>query len=433
MQFHAAKLDSVPAGTSASALPARIGPYEVLDTLGSGGMAQVFLVRRSGEAGFQRLYALKCLRSDLSTCPKSMEMFRDEAHIASRLHHNNVTSVVDVGRDGDRHYAVMDYVEGCTMLSMLRHSPSQRPARLLIPIILDLLHGLHAAHTLSSVEGEPLNLVHRDVSPSNVLLGTDGVARLADFGIAMTSLPRIDTDPNLFRGKLEFAAPEQLTCDAKRLDPRTDVFAVGAVMWSALTGEALFGGTTLDETMRNVLHADIQPPSRRLLQPPACLDRVCLKALKREKNKRYATALEMAEDLRAVALENNLLASREEVGQWVRKASATSLQRRRSLLREVHVGESGRVPVGRPPANDSWPLAMLGSESFSRSGDTGANTLEHANAIKRVSGMRPAPMRPGSRPEWLSKAPAWATPGTMWTAVIAACVSFAAVYTMASW
>jgi serine/threonine protein kinase len=314
----------------------RIGRYELIAQLAQGGMGTVFLARIAGEAGFSRLYAVKLMHEHLASEEAFVGMFLDEARLAAGIHHSNVVSVVDLGVCERGHFVVMQYVEGCTLEQLLKRH-TQRPPEIIVPLVIDLLHGLHAAHTLQDEEGHLLELVHRDVSPANVLVGVDGVARITDFGIAKARSRITATRPGLLKGKLSYSAPEQLTAETP-IDARTDIFSVGVLLWSALTGASLFRGDSEAQTVRNVLQMHIDPPSTVGLKPPACFDEVCMRALERDPSKRFESALVMAETLREVARQNGYLASSARIGGWVQQTFEKQLAERRTMLREVTSG-----------------------------------------------------------------------------------------------
>ena len=177
-------------------------------------------------------------------------LFRS-ARIASRLHHPNVVGIVDIGNLANQHYLVMDYVEGCTLSELLKVHRKTRPPHLIIPIVLDALTGLHAAHSLTDDDGSPLTLVHCDFSPQNMLVGTNGICRTTDFGIARAS-NALPERSSITRGKPAYLAPEQIT--GRPFDHRADIFASGVVLWNALTGEQLFKGDTPEEVLDKVLN-----------------------------------------------------------------------------------------------------------------------------------------------------------------------------------
>jgi serine/threonine protein kinase len=315
--------------TSAAALPETLGRYELLGVLGRGGMANVYLGRHAGGAGFQRLFAIKVLHPHLAQEEPFIEMLLDEARIAARLHHPNVVPIVDLGTQDDIHYVVMEYVEGCALSVLLKKNRDQRPPRLLIPIILDALSGLHAAHTLTDDDGASMRLVHRDVSPQNILVGVDGMARLTDFGIAKAESRINSTRPGELKGKISFMSPEQIK-NPESVDHRSDVFSAGVLLWTALTGRHLFEAGSTGAAMNNTLRMAIEPPSQVGLKPPAVFDAICLRALERNVGARLESALAFEETLRSAAAANGLCGSRREVGEWVLSAVGEELAERRN-------------------------------------------------------------------------------------------------------
>ncbi len=332
----------------------RIDQYDLIYRLGTGGMGNVYLARRRNQSGLQRLFAVKAMHPLLSADHDFANMFLDEAHIASRLHHINVVGIVDLGRFAGRLYLVMDYVEGPTLAQLLGTS-TDRPPALICSILIDMLHGLQAAHSLTNESGERLELVHRDVSPSNILIGTDGVARLTDFGIAKARLRRTSTSPGVRKGKLCYSAPEQITRPGEE-DSRVDVFAAGIVLWNALTGTRLFDGENEAAVILSVVNRPIPPPSTVGRRSPRCLDEVCLRALERDPARRYPTATHMADDLRRVTRENNMVAGPEQVADWVAALFGEELERRRAAVRAIAAG-AVEEPGGSPFARGTGPQA----------------------------------------------------------------------------
>jgi eukaryotic-like serine/threonine-protein kinase len=298
-------------------------------------MGIVYLARHAGEGGFQRLFAIKVLHTHLAEDSSFVNMLHDEARIAARLHHPNVVPIVDLGTQEGLSYVVMEYVEGCTLAALLRKHPDGRPARLIVSVLIDALDGLHAAHTLSDDEGSQLNLVHRDVSPQNMLIGIDGASRITDFGIAKAETRVTATVPGTRKGKLAYMAPEQLLDDGARIDRRADVFSAGAVLWNALTGLSLFRGESDAATLHNILYKPVPAPSTVGLKPPAIFDEVCMRALERDPDKRYESAREMAEALRQIAITHRVLGSRGEVAQWVTSTFGPEFEERRKAIRDA--------------------------------------------------------------------------------------------------
>ena len=312
------------------AVQRRLGRYEILGVLGHGGMATVYLGRADGEPGFRRLVAIKVLHPHLSEDASFVGMLLDEARIAARLHHPNVVPIVDLQTERGLHYVVMEYVEGCAMFELLAKNREHRPPELIVPIVLDALAGLHAAHELRGDDGESLELVHRDVSPQNVLVGVEGVARITDFGVARAAARITTTRPERrgAKGRVGFLSPEQLRGEA--IDRRADVFAAGVLLWTALTGTRLFYDPDSEAaTATRTLTMKVPPPSTLGLKPPAAFDAVCLRALERDPSARFETALSMEEALRSAALEAGMLGTRREVADWMRRTFGDELSARR--------------------------------------------------------------------------------------------------------
>ncbi len=304
-----------------------LGRYEILSRIARGGMGTVYLCRVTGEGGFRRLFALKVLRRHLARDQAAAEMFLREARVSAGIYDPHVVGIVDVGTYGSQPYLVMDYIEGGSFHDLLQRHPRYRPPRLVIPIVLDALSGLMAAHTLTDESGDLLGLVHCDVSPHNLLVGVDGTGRLSDFGIAKARLALTDGGSISTRGKPAFLSPEQAT--HQPVDHRADIFSVGVMLWNALTGERLFDGDGIEQTLENVLTRPVPPPSTVGLRPPPCLDAICLKALARDPAQRYQSAEHMMRDLRAVALREDLLAPPSDVAKWVAGTFGPELQVRR--------------------------------------------------------------------------------------------------------
>jgi serine/threonine-protein kinase len=309
-----------------------LGRYEVLGAVARGGMGSVYLARHSGEAGFKRLYAIKVLHPHLSDDTTFVQMLLDEARIAASLHHPNVVPVVDLGAQDGSHYIVMEYIEGCSLSVLLAKDRNVRLPRLIVPIVLDALAGLHAAHSLNDEDGTSMGLVHRDVSPQNILVGVDGSARITDFGIAKASSKISSTMPGQLKGKLAYMAPEQVANPAG-VDARTDVFAAGALLWSALTGRRLFLGATDAETLNNVQTLVVPPPSTVGFLPPAALDAVVLRALERDPARRFQSAAEMEDALRTAAQAAGALGTKREVADWLASRFGEELAERRAIVR----------------------------------------------------------------------------------------------------
>ncbi len=316
----------------------RLGRYEIITHLAAGGMATVFLGRALGAAGFHRLVAIKLLHPHISADQQFTTMFLDEARLAAGIRHPNVVPTLDLQQGPEGPYLVMEFVEGESLLNLLRNTvktSKPMPAGVALRIVLDALHGLHAAHELTNDHGEPLNLVHRDVSPHNILVGVDGVTRIVDFGVARAEERIGTTRDGQVKGKLAYMAPEQTT--AEPVDRRVDVFTAGIVLWESLTGKRLFRGQTDAEVLRNLLDKPI--PKLREVSPgyPQALENVCARALNRDRDERFDTAAEFAEALEQAA-EGLGVATPKQVGAFVRDMAGDVID---SVMRRVRAFQEG--------------------------------------------------------------------------------------------
>ncbi|HEY3815816.1 MAG TPA: serine/threonine-protein kinase [Polyangiaceae bacterium] len=327
-----------------------IGRYALHGEIASGGMAVVHFGRLLGPVGFTRPVAIKRLHPQLAREPNVRAMFIDEARLASRIRHPNVVPTLDVVTDGGDLLLVMEYVHGESLQQLLRavRKRGERvPLRITLAVMTAVLHGLHAAHEATTETGQPLNVVHRDVSPQNIMVGVDGVARVLDFGIARATVRLENTREGIVKGKLAYMAPEQL--GGVVVDRRADVYAATVVLWEMLTGKRLFvredGGTVLIEKL---LRGTIEAPGVYAPGTPRLLDAIALHGLARTADQRFATAREMA-----LALERlGELAPASEVGVWVESLAAPTLTERAVRLKQLEMTSSTYRVQAAPAAAD---------------------------------------------------------------------------------
>lgn len=319
-----------------------IGRYTIHSRIASGGMASVYLGRLNGEAGFSRTVAIKRLHAHLAEEQEFRIGMIDEARMAARIHHPNVVPTLDVVSVGEELLVVMEYVRGESLSRLLnaelKHGTCAPPA-IVSAVGVGTLHGLHAAHEATHDRGTPLGLVHRDVSPQNILVGVDGVPRVIDFGIAKAAGRLQSTQDGRVKGKLAYMAPEQIR--GIPLTRAADIYAMGVVLWEAFASRRLFQADSHDDVIKLVLLGAHEPPSRFAPNVPQALDELVMRALSRRPTDRFATALEMAEAL----FEAVSPASSTEVGKWCRRLARESLGARESLVAQI---ESDSAPASLP-------------------------------------------------------------------------------------
>jgi len=265
-------------------------------------MARVYLARAQGEGGFERLVALKLLHDHLCQEQEFVAMFLDEARLAAQIRHPNVVATIDVQSEGRKRYLVMDYVEGealSTLLATRAKTDSRLAIAVSLRIALDMLAGLHAAHDAKDPTGRPLGLVHRDVSPHNVLVGNDGLTRITDFGVARAETRLSSTRSGEIKGKLPYMAPEQIA--SMPIDRRADVYSAGLVLWEMLVGRRHFVADNQGALLRVILEGPLEPPSRYNAEVTPEIERVTLMAMTRQTERRYASAAAFAEEIENAA------------------------------------------------------------------------------------------------------------------------------------
>jgi serine/threonine-protein kinase len=314
--------------------------YELIVKLASGGMATVYVGRVRGPLGFSRLVAIKRAHPHLLEDDAFVRMLVDEAKLASRIHHPHVVAVLDIERDKKSKgppdlRLVMEYVEGASLADLVHLADAAArpiPPAVALRIALDVCAGLQVAHELTDESGAPLGLVHRDVSPHNILVGVDGLSRISDFGIAKATSRPSPTTTGSLKGKLAYMAPEYVSGEA--IDARADVFALGVVVWEALARQKLFRGSSDVETIQRVASAEVPPLSSVVPDVGAALDEVVALALARAPENRFSSARAFGNALEAEARSANLLASHAEVAALVRELAKEQLEARRELIRD---------------------------------------------------------------------------------------------------
>jgi serine/threonine-protein kinase len=367
--------------------PTRIDRYLVFDAFARGGSASVHLARLIGPAGFSRIFAIKRLHRDLLSDPSFEAMLIDEARLVSRVRHPNVVPIFEVISAPGELLLVLEYIPGLALSQLLRLARERQervPVSVLSCLMCDVLAGLHAAHEAVSESGEPLSVVHRDVSPQNILVGSDGAARMVDFGIALATERLQHTRTGELKGKLCYMAPEQVR--RRPVDRRTDVFGAGAVLWEGLVGERLFDGEDELAVLRQVADGAYRTP--RSVQPavPEALDAVAMRALSLLPGDRFATAAAMAAALEAAAPR----APVREVAAWVARIGARQLAEGAALVTEVEGYVPGNSPEREPEAPASRPEPAVDG-SRARSAPPADVTASYTGPVSLPPARAPAP------------------------------------------
>jgi eukaryotic-like serine/threonine-protein kinase len=269
-----------------------VGPYEVLQLLAAGGMAEVFLARKGGPGGFEKQLVIKRVAKKLLGDREIEDMFLDEARVHARLDHPNIVQIYDFGEDKGSYYIAMELVAGATLRWVIDNATAVRrpmPVPHALRIASDVLAGLHCAHELTDAQtGAPLHLIHRDISPVNILVARSGQAKVCDFGVAKSAVQRVLTRVGIVKGKFRYMSPEQL--NGEPLDRRADLFAVGVCLWELLVGRRLFDDGDEAQVVSAIRGGDYPSPSAFRADVPRALDRVLRRALAPDRDHRFKSA-----------------------------------------------------------------------------------------------------------------------------------------------
>ena len=333
----------------------RLGNYEPLLELASGGMATVYIARQVGAAGFERLVVIKRVHRHHLGNREFYRMFVDEARVASLVRHPNVVPVIDTVEQEGELFLVMEYVESSALSTLLKTAARERdrlPPTIAARILADTLAGLHAAHEAVDMRGVQLHIVHRDVSPQNVVVGVDGTSRLIDFGVAKAAHRLTETRSGSLKGKLAYMSPEQAM--GQDVDRRVDIFAAGVALHEALTGRRLFQGENDLDTMRRITEMPVPDPSAIAPGIPLQLDAVVQRALRRDPNERFQTAAQFLDALEAAIVP----APAREVGAYMMAKCGDRLVERRARLQEIVEGSANPLSMRLLARDANEPTAV---------------------------------------------------------------------------
>src|SRR5258705_3649188 len=332
--------------------PIQFGKYWLLDRVNVGGMAEVWKAKAFGVEGFERLLAVKRILPNIAEDKEFITMFIDEAKIAVQLNHANIAQIFDLGKADDAYFIALEYVAGKDLRALFDRC-RQRPenGQVTMPIAqacfvtMKVCEGLDYAHNKRDAASKELHLVHRDVSPQNVLISFEGEVKLIDFGIAKAAGKASKTQAGILKGKFGYMSPEQVR--GIPIDRRSDVFSCGIVLYELLTGERLFVGESDFSTLEKVRNVEILPPSTYNRRIPDELERIVLKALAKDPEERYANAIDLHDELQAVRYTAGEFYSRKDLAAWMKKVFAREIEEESAKLEQYR---QLAPPEARPPA-----------------------------------------------------------------------------------
>jgi eukaryotic-like serine/threonine-protein kinase len=334
-------MSGIPAGAG-SLIGKRLGNYDVLALLALGGTAEIYLARIDGTAGFEKYVVVKSLHDHLADDPDFVKMFLDEARLAAVLDHSNIVQTMELGEQDGRYYMVMEFLAGLSLAMIVRRASDRIPdGRIAVPLILNITAqaaaGLHYAHERMA-NGKPLNMVHRDISPQNLVIGWEGVVKIVDFGIARAEVRDTKTKAGTIKGKFAYMSPEQ--CIATNVDRRTDVFALGVIAHELLTGRRLFKRNSPYETYQAVLDCAVAPPSASNIEIDPALDPIIMKAVAKDKDARYPTAEAFGDALLAYLHQHGKSSAAGEIGRFLDENFQPEIEEHGDRMRELIAGRA---------------------------------------------------------------------------------------------
>lgn len=311
----------------------RFGKYVLLNRIAVGGMAEIFLARQEGLEGFEKTICIKRIRPHLSSQPNFVRMFLNEAKLAAQLNHPNIVQIYDLGRINDSYFIAMEYISGRDTSRIL---PKAEKLRMPFPMIYALkiasnaCEGLYYAHSKTDAYGNPLSVVHRDITPENIIVGFNGTVKIVDFGIAKASTQLEQTRAGEIKGKLSFMSPEQAM--GKTLDHRSDIFSLGAVMYEWITGYKLFTGENEMAILKNIIDGRIYPPSYFKEDVHPEVEKILMKALEKDVEKRYQSAWEMQFDIDTFVAGSDFSPSNIHLSNFLKQLFTDEIEKEKELL-----------------------------------------------------------------------------------------------------
>jgi serine/threonine-protein kinase len=330
--------------------PMRFGKYTLIDRLAVGGMAEIFLARQAGLAGFEKTVVIKRIRPHLSKEANFVRMFLNEAKLAAQLNHPNVVQIYDLGKINESYFIAMEYLFGRDMRKIIPKAETLGipfPMVYALKIASSVCEGLYYAHQRSDRYGNPLNIVHRDVTPENIFVSFDGTVKILDFGIAKAANRTDQTRAGEIKGKLSYMSPEQ--CMGRPLDRRSDLFSLGVVLYEWLTGFKLFTGDSEVAILRSITEGKIYAPSYFKSDIPDAVERILMRALEKDRDQRYQTAWEMQYDLDQFLGQYEFTPSNIHLSNFLKQLFSDELDAERHRLNHAVLGRGDISAVNAVP------------------------------------------------------------------------------------
>ncbi len=364
------------------AAPQRLGRYQLLRKIAVGGMAEIYLARVTGAAGFEKNVVVKRILPQLAQSDEFYQMFLDEARIAATLQHPNVVQIYDAQNVGGEHFIAMEYLDGADLLTIRRVLAERRqglPVQHSVFVVSGVASGLHYAHERRGLDGSPLEIVHRDVTPQNIILTREGGIKLVDFGIAKATNRLTTTGFGTLKGKLAYMSPEQ--CRSEGVDRRSDIYSLGIILFELTTGKRLYRGMSEYEVLKQVIETDVPAPSSLLPGYPADLEEVVLRALARDRDQRYPTALAFHQDLERFARSRGVVGSSLALAEFLSPLlEEAERQVEERMQRRMAAGDE---PGATPPSGQLPRKPVVDAPLETRDGD---HTV--ATPIRRAASTR---------------------------------------------
>ncbi|HEX4450241.1 MAG TPA: serine/threonine-protein kinase [Kofleriaceae bacterium] len=396
-------MSGIPAGAG-SLIGKRLGNYDVLALLALGGTAEIYLARMDGTAGFEKYVVVKSLHDHLADDPDFVKMFLDEARLAAVLDHSNIVQTMELGEQDGRYYMVMEFLAGLSLAMIVRRAADRiADGRMAVPLILNITAqaaaGLHYAHERLA-NGKPLNMVHRDISPQNLVVGWEGVVKIVDFGIARAEVRDTKTKAGTIKGKFAYMSPEQ--CVATNVDRRTDVFALGVIAHELLTGRRLFKRNSPYETYQAVLECNVAPPSSVNIEIDPALDPIIMKAVAKDKDARYPTAEAFGDALLAYLHQHGKSSAAGEIERFLDQHFQAEIEEHGERMRELIAGRAEISFDSWSDEDDKKAEARKSAESIDTNDlsiDQQSSDVALDQLVSRLSTESDAPNDDGPSPE----------------------------------